>query len=114
MNEDNFLRSLKARGLVGVRLFVSDKCLGLVESLAEFYPTASWQRCAVHFYRNVWTAVPTSKVREVAAMLKAIALSNIAILDQFKMSSDFAGSCLTKNIVNSGAGSLTLQKFRSN
>lgn len=68
----NFLRSLKERGLAGVRLFVSDKCLGLVESLAEFYPTASWQRCAVHFYRNVWTAVPSSRVREVAAMLKAI------------------------------------------
>ena len=31
-----------------------------------------WQRCAVHFYRNVWTAVPTSKAKEVAAMLKAI------------------------------------------
>ena len=31
-----------------------------------------WQRCAVHFYRNVWTAVPTSKVKAVAAMLKAI------------------------------------------
>lgn len=67
-----FLRYLKERGLTGVRLFVSDKCLGLIESLVEFYPTARWQRCAVHFYRNVWTAVPTSKVREVAAMLKAI------------------------------------------
>ena len=68
----NFLRSMKSRGLAGVRLFISDKCLGLIESLVEFYPTASWQRCAVHFYRNVWTAVPTAKVREVAAMLKAI------------------------------------------
>ena len=68
----NFLRSMKGRGLAGVRLFISDKCLGLIESLVEFYPTASWQRCAVHFYRNVWTAVPTAKVREVAAMLKAI------------------------------------------
>lgn len=68
----NFLRHLKERGLKGVRLFVSDKCLGLIETLAEFYPRAYWQRCAVHFYRNVWTAVPTSKVREVAAMLKAI------------------------------------------
>src|SRR6266702_4266163 len=67
-----FLRHLKERGLKGVRLFVSDKCLGLVESLGEFYPEAQWQRCAVHFYRNVWTAVPTSKVKEVAAMLKAI------------------------------------------
>ena len=68
----NFLRYLKARGLSGVRLFISDKCLGLIESLVEFYPTAQWQRCAVHFYRNVWTAVPTTKVREVATMLKAI------------------------------------------
>ena len=67
-----FLRELKQRGLSGVKLFVSDKCLGLVENLAEFYPEASWQRCVVHFYRNVWTAVPTGKVKEVAAMLKAI------------------------------------------
>lgn len=67
-----FLRYLKERGLSGVRLFISDKCLGLIESLVEFYPKASWQRCAVHFYRNVWTAVPSTKVREVAAMLKAI------------------------------------------
>ena len=67
-----FLRHLKERGLKGVRLFVSDKCLGLVESLGEFYPEALWQRCTVHFYRKVWTAVPTSKGKEVAAMLKAI------------------------------------------
>jgi transposase-like protein len=67
-----FLRGLKDRGLKGVELFVSDKCLGLVENLADFYPDALWQRCVVHFYRNVWTAVPTGKVKEVAAMLKAI------------------------------------------
>ncbi len=67
-----FLRELKERGLKGVELIVSDKCLGLVENLAEFYPEAKWQRCVVHFYRNVWTAVPTGKVKEVAAMLKAI------------------------------------------
>ena len=67
-----FLRELKERGLKGVKLFVSDQCLGLVENLAEFYPEASWQRCVVHFYRNVWTAVPTGKVKEVAVMLKAV------------------------------------------
>lgn len=67
-----FLRSLKERGLSGVRLFASDKCLGLVDSLAEFFPDAAWQRCVVHWYRNVMTAVPQGKVREVAAMLKAI------------------------------------------
>ena len=67
-----FMRHLKERGLRGVELFVSDKSIGLVESLADFYPEAKWQRCVVHFYRNVFTAVPKSKVRIVAAMLKAI------------------------------------------
>jgi len=43
-----FLRELKQRGLEGVQLFVSDKCLGLIENLAEFYPEARWQRCVVH------------------------------------------------------------------
>ena len=68
----NFLRHLKQRGLQGVRLVVSDKSLGLVEALGEFYPEAAWQRCAVHFYRNVFTVTPKTKVKEVAAMLKAI------------------------------------------
>src|SRR5271156_3196018 len=68
----NFLRHLKQRGLQGVQLFVSDKCLGLGEALGEFYPEAQWQRCMVHWYRNVWPAVPKGKVKEVAAMLKAI------------------------------------------
>src|SRR5690242_9991516 len=65
-----FLRYLKGRGLKGVQLFISDKCLGLLEALGEFYPQASWQRCSVHFYRNVFATVPKSLVKEVAAMLK--------------------------------------------
>jgi putative transposase len=67
-----FLRHLKDRGLRGVEMFVTDKCLGLVESLGEFYPEARWQRCIVHWYRNVFSFVPKGKVKEVAAMLKAI------------------------------------------
>ena len=67
-----FLRQLKDRGLNGVQLVVSDKCLGLVESVAEVLPEARWQRCAVHFYRNVFTMVPKGKVKDVAMMLKAI------------------------------------------
>jgi|SRR5208283_4058441 len=67
-----FLRYLKERGLKGVELFILDKCLGLVESLGEFYQKASWQRREVHFYRNVFTVAPKRKVKEVAAMLKAI------------------------------------------
>jgi len=68
----NFLRHLKERGLKGVRLVISDKCLGLIEALGEFFPEAQWQRCVVHWYRNVFTAVPKGKVKTVAAMLKAI------------------------------------------
>jgi transposase-like protein len=67
-----FLRELKQRGLKGVQLIMSDKCLGLVESLGEVFPAARWQRCVVHFYRNVFTMVPKGKVKDVAAMLKAI------------------------------------------
>lgn len=68
----SFLRHLKERGLTGVELIVSDKCLGLVESIGDFYPEAKWQRCVVHFYRNVFSLVPKGKVKLVAAMLKAI------------------------------------------
>jgi transposase-like protein len=68
----NFLRYLKDRGLKGARLFISDKCLGLVDVLADFYPEVRWQRCVVHWYRNVLTTVPRTKAKEVAAMLKAI------------------------------------------
>jgi transposase-like protein len=67
-----FLRQLVDRGLKGVELVTSDACRGLVESLAEYLPEARWQRCVVHFYRNVFSHVPASKVRDVAKMLKAI------------------------------------------
>lgn len=67
-----FLKHLKGRGLQGTRLFISDACMGLVESLNELFPEADWQRCTVHFYRNVFSHVPKAKVREVAMMLKAI------------------------------------------
>ncbi len=45
----SFLRWLKQQGLKGVKLVTSDKCLGLLEALGEFYPEASWQRCMVHW-----------------------------------------------------------------
>lgn len=67
-----FLKELKQRGLEGVRLIISDACIGLAEAAAEVFPDADWQRCAVHFYRNVFSHVPRGKMREVAAMLKAI------------------------------------------
>lgn len=68
----DFLKRLKARGLSGTQLFITDKCLGLVESLGEIFPEAKWQRCVVHWYRNVMKTVPRTKLKEVVAMLKAI------------------------------------------
>jgi transposase-like protein len=67
-----FLSFLKQRGLQGVQLIISDKCLGLVEASEEFYPEAQWQRCVCHWYRNVFSDVPRAKMKEVATMLKAI------------------------------------------
>lgn len=67
-----FLRYLRERGLERIRLVISDKNLGLLEALGEFYPAARWQRCVVHFYRNVLHAVPRGKMKEVALMLKAV------------------------------------------
>ena len=67
-----FLRHLVDRGLKGVQLIISDACRGLMESAAEYLPDARWQRCTVHFYRNVFSHVPATRVREVSHMLKAI------------------------------------------
>ena len=50
----NFLKYLKNRGLQNTELFISDKCMGLVESIAEHFPESRWQRCVVHYYRNVF------------------------------------------------------------
>ena len=43
-----------------------------MESASEYLPDAQWQRCMVHFYRNVFSHVPATRVREVSHMLKAI------------------------------------------
>ena len=67
----NFLRHLKSVVWRACSCS-SDKALGLIEALGEFYPEAGWQRCMVHWYRNVMSVVPKGKVKEVMAMLKAI------------------------------------------
>ncbi len=68
----NFFQWLKGRGLDGVRLIIGDKCLGMLEAAGEVFPEVKYQRCTVHFYRNVFSAVPRSKMKTVAQMLKAI------------------------------------------
>ena len=68
----SFFQWLRGRGLDGVKLIVGDKCMGMLEAVGEVYPDAKYQRCTVHFYRNVFSVVPRSKMKTVARMLKAI------------------------------------------
>ena len=68
----SFFQWLRGRGLDGVKLIVGDKCMGMLEAVGEVFPDAKYQRCTVHFYRNVFSVVPKSKVKIVAKMLKAI------------------------------------------
>ena len=77
MKEDSeswksFLVWLKERGLNGVKLIVGDKCLGMCNAVAEVFPEAKYQRCTVHFYRNIFSVTPRKHMREVTRMLKAI------------------------------------------
>jgi transposase-like protein len=67
-----FFKWLKSRGLTGVQLIIGDKCQGMLAAANEVFPQAKYQRCTVHFYRNVFSVVPRSKIKTVAKMLKAI------------------------------------------
>ena len=68
----SFFVWLKERGLTGVRLVIGDKNLGMLETIPEVFPDACYQRCTVHFYRNIFSVTPRNKMKAVAMMLKAI------------------------------------------
>lgn len=68
----SFFVWLKERGLTGVRLMIGDKNLGMLETIPEVFPEARYQRCMVHFYRNIFSVTPRNKEKTVAMMLKAI------------------------------------------
>ena len=67
-----FLAGLRARGLAGVHLVISDAHAGLKAAVAQQFTGASWQRCRVHFMRNVGTAVSAKHVPPVMAAVKTI------------------------------------------
>jgi putative transposase len=67
-----FLAGLKARGLSGVHLVISDAHAGLKAAVAQQFTGASWQRCRVHFMRNVGSAVGSKHVPPVMAAIKTI------------------------------------------
>jgi putative transposase len=67
-----FLRSLKARGLGGVQLVVSDAHIGLKQAIAAVLAGAAWQRCRVHFLRNALARVPKASAEMVAVTIRTI------------------------------------------
>jgi putative transposase len=67
-----FLRSLKARGLHGVQLVISDAHTGLKQAISAVMAGAGWQRCRVHFLRNVLARVPKASAEMVAAAIRTI------------------------------------------
>ena len=68
----DFLRSLKSRGLGGVRLVISDQHAGLVAALRRSFQGVAHQRCRVHFARNLLALVPKSHQDMVAAVFRTI------------------------------------------
>jgi putative transposase len=68
----SLLRGLLDRGLEGVRLVISDDHEGIKSAVAGELPGVEWQRCVVHFERNVLSSVPAGAMGEVAEDLKAI------------------------------------------
>lgn len=68
----DFLRSLKARALAGVHLVISDAHAGLKAAVAQQFVGASWQRCRVHFMRNLHGAVASKHAPAVTAAVKTI------------------------------------------
>jgi transposase-like protein len=82
-----FLRSLKTRGLTGVQLVITDAHSGLKNAIASVLLGASWQRCRVHFLRNVLAAVPKGSAEMVAAAVRTIFAqpSPIHVRDQLEV-----------------------------
>ena len=55
---DNIFEYLKERGLQGTELVISDAHKGLVSAIRKSFTNVSWQRCQVHFLRNIFTTIP--------------------------------------------------------
>jgi putative transposase len=69
---DELFKNLKQRGLKGVDLIISDQHAGLVKAAKRNFQGASWQRCQVHFMRNILGATPRSLRKEISSQLKII------------------------------------------
>jgi putative transposase len=87
-----FMRGLRERGLSGVKLAITDAHGGLVKAVAEVFPGAAWQRCKVHFVRNVVDHAPPALKKKLSAAVHEIftketkeeaELASLALIDQY-------------------------------
>jgi putative transposase len=67
-----FLRGLRERGLAGVKLVITDAHGGLIKAVESVFVGASWQRCKVHFMRNVLAHAPEACKAKLGAALSGI------------------------------------------
>jgi putative transposase len=88
-----FLRSLKTRGLAGVQLVISDAHAGLKAAIGSVLLGASWQRCRVHFLRNVLAQVPKGSAEMVAATIRTVFAQPgpVMVRDQLKVIATMLG-----------------------
>jgi putative transposase len=101
-----FLRDLRKRGLRGTKLFISDAHEGLKAAIATTMQGVSWQRCKVHFYRNILAHVPQARKLEVAAALKTV-FAQVSVESAQRVAADFRAlfaKTLTKAIAIFDAG----------
>lgn len=67
-----FIASLKERGLTGVKLVISDAHVGLTKAIRRQLQGCVWQRCRVHFSRNLLQRVPRAHQGMVTAALRSV------------------------------------------
>ena len=67
-----FFEYLKERGLQGTELIISDAHKGLVTAIRKSFTNASWQRCQIHFLRNIFTTIPKKNSKPFREAVKAI------------------------------------------
>jgi putative transposase len=118
-----FLTGLKARGLSGVHLVISDAHAGLKAAVAQQFTGASWQRCRVHFMRNVGSAVSSTQVPPVMAEIgKPILPDKVGWLHSEMLKTrvahgycsrhESAGACPYANICETCDNYVTAPEFR--
>jgi len=71
-NWSEFFESLRSRGMQSPKMIISDAHAGLIKAIKESFLGTSWQRCTVHFLRNLTTHIPKKNTVEIREELKAI------------------------------------------